>query len=1534
MVSHMSKPSHAPSNSRSSQASSNTPGGHSKKSSSSSNHNGQPREREQREPREQREQRPSREGTAQKAAQDVAGLKDYQLGDCLGKGAFGSVYRALNWGTGETVAIKQVRLENLGAADLKNMEMEIDLLKNLNHPNIVKYHGFVRSSESLYIILEYCENGSLHSICKNFGKFPENLVALYMSQVLHGLLYLHEQGVIHRDIKGANILTTKEGLVKLADFGVATKQSGLDQSSVVGTPYWMAPEVIELSGATTSSDIWSLGCTVIELIEGKPPYHKLQPMQALFRIVNDEHPPIPGSASPLLREFLMECFQKNPTLRISAKRLLKHPWILSAKRTVPAVPTKPTEYQEAVKSVQEWNEALKSPNSLRRSSRLSGVHRSSPAAANGAGAASRRAPAHVNLNISKHRPTAESFRSPELDHDDNWDNDFAESISPRALQMPHLKPQDNFGGLFSGDKLKAFASFESVTEMSEFGDGETTVKSPMSRQQYQSLPKASGQRANERAQGANGKAVSTGRSSRSTSSATDSEYEDRHDVQPRTAFLRGTPRSAQPLRPRPAAPARPSQLFREDTVEDYSDLMPTDEGAFERKLASMQYAQPPAMLPKQIVVTNNNCTNNNSPSDTFSPRLFHPSDLKAGPKATRDLKSGGNIHQRSASSTSNRKLQRTQSEIEIQKYAEDEGDDFSDVFGDIKGHLANPSRAESDSGSEHSSLAMITSKMANSFIIADEDDLDPFANLDEGLDNINLENNVARDRDDRLTKMTEGLVGCLKTSQPDDELLEIADQLLQVLHESPDKRSIILRSHGMLPILEILGTRPHNEVVLPLLKIINLIILEDAESQESLSFLGGIPTICYFASKKFPSDIRKEAAAFVRQMYQTSTLTLQMFIGCGGINVLVEFLEEDIDAERDLVLIGVNGVFGVFELQGPTPKNDFCRIFSRSSVLYPLSLVLNRMVEEDGEVARLIVGRIVQIFLIFSQAESHVKDLVADRMILKRVLKDLRKMAPPHQITMLKFIKNLSSLSSTHEALQNSNAIDILIELLKSTRQKDATSRSQNRSASDPKRLPPFHREISNQILNTMYNLCRHNKSRQEEAALSDIIPLLKEVVREGGPLKEFALPVLLEMVNSGKVARKMLWDAKGLAFYVSLLGDRNWAVTALDAIFVWLQEETARVEQYLLSSQSSFTMAVISAYTSADLPHSTFENMLEPLQKVVRLSPPIAASLAVPEIFSRTEQKLGHKDAVTRLNFLRILRTICDAKDEGCWLVRAFGCYERITWLMEHDSAVLVRQMAEELVRACDEVELSGINKGSNGKRSVSRASAAGLNLRRPASSAGGRRDGSGSSTGSTLIGSGMGLTPPTPNSLKNTFMLPPMSGTPTSLGSGRDRITRSQSSTAMWDLAEDPTTALPPPPSSGRSKPPALARSSTSFAALQSNAGTPTHSRTPSRPPSRDAATSLARIEANKSNSRLPKARQGRLSEAVIRRRQSTVGENDAPGNSNGGSSAATPTQAMTPTAVAPHPLPRLQIVRRRRETSGGEMSTAGRPKGTAAD
>jgi len=153
------------------------------------------------------------------------------------------------------------------------------------------------------------------------------------------------------------------------------------------------------------------------------------------------------------------------------------------------------------------------------------------------------------------------------------------------------------------------------------------------------------------------------------------------------------------------------------------------------------------------------------------------------------------------------------------------------------------------------------------------------------------------------------------------------------------------------------------------------------------------------------------------------------------------------------------------------------------------------------------------------------------------ILKELKRMSPNHQITMLKFIKNLSMLSTTLDSLSNSNAIEVLTDLLhKSSRELHS-------------------REVSNQVLNTIYNLCRLDKGRQEEAAMNGIIPILQRIIKTKGPLKEFALPVLCDMAHSGKVGRRELWRNKGLAFYISLLVDEYWQVTALDAIFIWYRE-------------------------------------------------------------------------------------------------------------------------------------------------------------------------------------------------------------------------------------------------------------------------------------------------------------------------------------------------------------------------------------------
>ncbi|ETV64665.1 STE/STE11/CDC15 protein kinase, variant 1 [Aphanomyces astaci] len=258
----------------------------------------------------------------------------YQLGLEIGKGGFGTVFSALDLRNGKSVAIKQVSLIDMAKEELAAIESEIKLLKKLHHENIVKYYNTIKEEDYLYIVLEYMENGSLAQFMKKFGTLSETLVAMYITQVLRGLAYLHAQGVLHRDVKGANILTTKDGLVKIADFGVAIKLNEAQKSnSVVGSPYWMAPEVIEMAGWSSASDIWSVGCTIIELLTQKPPYFDLAPMAALFRIVQDDHPPLPKSISPALHDFIMKCFMKEPRLRLSADDLLLHPWISQIPRT-------------------------------------------------------------------------------------------------------------------------------------------------------------------------------------------------------------------------------------------------------------------------------------------------------------------------------------------------------------------------------------------------------------------------------------------------------------------------------------------------------------------------------------------------------------------------------------------------------------------------------------------------------------------------------------------------------------------------------------------------------------------------------------------------------------------------------------------------------------------------------------------------------------------------------------------------------------------------------------------------------------------------------------------------------------------------------------------------------------------------------------------------------------------------------------------------------------------------------------------------
>ncbi|XP_030923637.1 mitogen-activated protein kinase kinase kinase NPK1 isoform X1 [Quercus lobata] len=263
----------------------------------------------------------------------------WRRGELIGCGAFGRVYMGMNLDSGELLAVKQVSITTNSAskektqAHIRELEEEVKLLKNLSHPNIVRYLGTAREHDSLNILLEFVPGGSISSLLGKFGSFPESVIRMYTKQLLLGLEYLHKNGIMHRDIKGANILVDNKGCIKLADFGASKQVVELatinGAKSMKGTPYWMAPEVILQTGHSFSADIWSVGCTVIEMATGKPPWsQQYQEVAALFHIgTTKSHPPIPEHLSAEAKDFLLKCLQKEPDLRHVASDLLQHPFV-------------------------------------------------------------------------------------------------------------------------------------------------------------------------------------------------------------------------------------------------------------------------------------------------------------------------------------------------------------------------------------------------------------------------------------------------------------------------------------------------------------------------------------------------------------------------------------------------------------------------------------------------------------------------------------------------------------------------------------------------------------------------------------------------------------------------------------------------------------------------------------------------------------------------------------------------------------------------------------------------------------------------------------------------------------------------------------------------------------------------------------------------------------------------------------------------------------------------------------------------------
>ncbi|NXI09357.1 STK36 kinase, partial [Irena cyanogastra] len=254
-------------------------------------------------------------------------MENYHVLEMIGEGSFGRVYRGRRKHSAQVVALKFIPKVGRSEKELKNLQREIEIVRDLHHPNIIQMLDSFETAKEVVVVTDYAE-GELFQILEDDGTLPEDQVQTIAAQLISALYYLHSHRILHRDMKPQNILLGKDGVVKLCDFGFARAMSihTMVLTSIKGTPLYMSPELVEERPYDHTADLWSVGCILYELFVGTPPFYTNSIFQLVSLIIKD---PVkwPTTMSPVFKSFLQGLLMKDPHQRLSWPELLSHPFI-------------------------------------------------------------------------------------------------------------------------------------------------------------------------------------------------------------------------------------------------------------------------------------------------------------------------------------------------------------------------------------------------------------------------------------------------------------------------------------------------------------------------------------------------------------------------------------------------------------------------------------------------------------------------------------------------------------------------------------------------------------------------------------------------------------------------------------------------------------------------------------------------------------------------------------------------------------------------------------------------------------------------------------------------------------------------------------------------------------------------------------------------------------------------------------------------------------------------------------------------------